>query len=212
MWFQDGSDPVKLSAPVAWWTWPGPYFEYGCESGQAWDHYYVTFTGSRTERMLSEGLLPIHSDTFAFVPIASSDRFRQDWDRLFALLREKGGLENSSAVHFLEGMLLQLGEQSVMTQKQTPLSNDVAELARAIRASSAKHWDWQEEAERIGVSVVHLRRVFREYQGVPPQQFLLRTRMEVAAHTLRTTQDPIKSIAFQIGVPDMYYFSKLFKL
>jgi len=206
----DEQDIVTLTAPVAWWTWPGPRFQYGCGPETFWDHYYVTFFGPRIERFIDEELLPTRVTAAAYTPIAQPEEFRREWDTLFGLLRRNGGINNPEAVHCLEGMLLMM-RYSPIPLVDSPYRVAIEATIATINTHPEQEWDWDKEASHIGVSVVHFRRLFRNITGFPPHQYLLRTRMESAALLLRTTLQPIKTIASAVGLPDRYHFSKQFR-
>jgi AraC-like DNA-binding protein len=207
----EGPPLTHLNAPVVWWTWPGQHFRYGCVRPQSWDQYYVTFAGPRAARIFEEGLTPARPDGRPFAPVAAgqAETLRHDWETLFALLRTHGRRDNPEAVHLLEGMLLRLRRRAAPTPDSDP--SGMASLAAAIRAAPNRDWDWEAEAARRAVSLVHLRRRFREETGLPPHRFLLQTRMEAAARLLLTTDRPVKAVGAAVGVGDPYYFSKLFK-
>lgn len=65
-------------------------------------------------------------------------------------------------------------------------------------------------ARRSGFSAQHLNRLFRKHLGVTPLQYLAKIRMERAAQFLREGQLTVAEIARRVGVPDPYYFSRLF--
>lgn len=65
-------------------------------------------------------------------------------------------------------------------------------------------------ARRSGFSAQHLNRLFRKHLGVTPLQYLARVRMERAAELLRDGRLTVAEIARRVGVPDPYYFSRLF--
>lgn len=66
-------------------------------------------------------------------------------------------------------------------------------------------------ADEIGISRGHLIRLFRQYIGVTPKQYLLHHRIELAKRLMmiRDTQ-PLKIIATQAGFPDLQQFSRAF--
>jgi AraC-like DNA-binding protein len=206
---RDGRRVTYLNAPVAWWTWPGRHFRYGCGRGESWDQWFVTFHGPRARRMFAEGIVPSPraAEGRPVAPVADPEAFRRDWERLFALLDAHGRRDNPEAVHLLEGMLLRLsGRPAAATTV-----GEMAALATAIRAAPEREWDWAAEANRLAVSPVHLRRRFRAAVGLPPHRFLIQARMEQAARLLLTTDLPAKAVGAAVGVGDPYYFSKLFK-
>lgn len=203
----DGEEPRWLTAPVAWWTGPGPRFTYGAAPGEQWDQYYVCFSGPRSEQMHQAGLLPSES---RWSQIADAVRLRHDFEALLGSLQERP-VDNPHAVWLLEGMLLQIHLQERPVQASSPLEAGVRELASRLREDPAHRVEAATEAARLGVSVVHLRRVFKQLTGLPPQQYRIRQGLDHAAELLRTTSLPIKQIASRVGYEDVYHFSKLFK-
>lgn len=70
----------------------------------------------------------------------------------------------------------------------------VSDLARAARMSTDR-----------------LERAMRRALGVSPKQFLLRTRLEMAARLLATTDTPVAEIAYRCGYYDQSQLSRQFK-
>lgn len=66
-------------------------------------------------------------------------------------------------------------------------------------------------AEITEFSKDHFIKVFHEKYGYTPIDYFIRLRMQKACEALTTTNDPIKSIATDLGYNDYYYFSRIFK-
>lgn len=209
-WALNDARPLVLNAPVAWWTAKGlrPRYRYGRIGRETWDHYYVVLDGPRVTRLFRECLAPVNSCPYVF--IADPNTFRSRWERLFFALNRGGQASESWAIHELEGIALQINQPAPLPPR-SPLEAKLNILRKAVEASPSKEWDWEKEAVHLGISLVHLRRSFRQLTGLPPHQFLLKGRMNVAAHRLRTTADSIKEIAEAVGLPDIYHFGKQFK-
>jgi AraC-like DNA-binding protein len=210
-WALDKSRPIILNAPVAWWTGKGnrPRYRYGRMGEETWDHYYVTFDGPRAARLIRQ-CLPSPESTRPYSFVADADGFRSRWERLFLSLGRGGPVRESWAVYEMEGMVLQLN-QPLPSSVRSNLEVKLDVLRRSVLARPSAGWDWESEAARMGVSLVHLRRSFRKLTGLPPHQFLVRARMDIAARRLRTTTDSIKEVAAAVGLPDIYHFGKQFK-
>lgn len=69
----------------------------------------------------------------------------------------------------------------------------------------------EELAGMVHYSPCHLNLLFRRQVGVPIGQYILKKRLEQAAHLLKTTDLEIKQIAYSIGFQDPLYFSRLFR-
>jgi AraC-like DNA-binding protein len=54
-------------------------------------------------------------------------------------------------------------------------------------------------------------RLFRRHLRMTPVEWIRGQRLEQAERLLRTTPLPVRDVGFQVGIPDPFYFSKLFK-
>ena len=66
-------------------------------------------------------------------------------------------------------------------------------------------------AREMGISRVYLHRLFREYEGEPPQIWIQRHRMSYAAELLQGGGRPVKDVARALDWDDPYAFSRSFK-
>ena len=66
-------------------------------------------------------------------------------------------------------------------------------------------------AAEVGVSTVHLRRIFAANAGTSPIQYVNLVRLEQAKMLLSVSNLSIGEIAAQTGFSDPFYFSKVFK-
>ncbi len=66
-------------------------------------------------------------------------------------------------------------------------------------------------ATGLKVNGSYLSNMFRQQTGMTITDYVTNKRMEHAATLLAYTQRPIKMIARQVGIPDVQYFSRLFK-
>ncbi|MBI4026923.1 MAG: helix-turn-helix transcriptional regulator [Verrucomicrobia bacterium] len=66
-------------------------------------------------------------------------------------------------------------------------------------------------AQEVRLSQNYLANLFRKQFGMTIQQYLLNRRIDVARHLLVSTDKSIKSIAYDVGLPDPHYFNKRFR-
>ena len=69
-----------------------------------------------------------------------------------------------------------------------------------------------ELAEMCCISETYLRKLFLQITGDSPQQYIVNRRIKMAKSWLLTTDATIGEIALKLGFPDIYSFSKCFKL
>lgn len=66
-------------------------------------------------------------------------------------------------------------------------------------------------SERLSVNASYLSTLFKKEVGLPLTEFVNRRRITYAQSLLIHTDLPIKTVAQKCGIPDVYYFSRLFK-
>lgn len=63
----------------------------------------------------------------------------------------------------------------------------------------------------LNISKPYLHKIFKQYTGVTPLQYLQDTRMSAAKDLLKKTELSIQDVAFKVGYKDQRYFSRIFK-
>jgi len=89
---------------------------------------------------------------------------------------------------------------------------DRAHAAKAILDTRfAEPLSIREVASSLYVSPDYLRQLFKSQFGDAPLHYLLRKRIAYAEHLLRETDWPVQRVAAACGIPNPYYFSRLFR-
>lgn len=87
----------------------------------------------------------------------------------------------------------------------------VAEVVRHVESTLDHPHTLLALARQAGLSPYHFLRVFRKLTGVSPHQFLLRMRLNAAAHRLRQGSEPVTDIAYGVGFEDLSNFVRTFR-
>ena len=66
-------------------------------------------------------------------------------------------------------------------------------------------------AENIGISTKHFRTLFKKSYGMPPNQYIIALRLNMAVSLISQGNLTISEISALCGFSDVYYFSRLFK-
>lgn len=69
----------------------------------------------------------------------------------------------------------------------------------------------EDMANHLNLSRGHINKIFKQFTGKTPKEFLTRLRMTKATHLLKTTKLPIGEIGAQIGYNNQLHFSRAFK-
>ncbi|MCD8105328.1 MAG: helix-turn-helix domain-containing protein [Lachnospiraceae bacterium] len=140
------------------------------------------------------GVHPIHIDSLSnqnvktietFSNVEQCSTFQRECIQNYCRLVRRYTLGNYSAL-----------TQKVLTYISTDLSADL----------SLKNF-----SDLLSVNASYLSTLFKKEVGVPLTEYVNRSRIRHAQGLLIGTDLPIKTIAQQCGIPDIYYFSRLFK-
>ena len=144
----------------------------------------------------------------------------QQLQRVIALFSQadspgaRGKTAAAAAGAGLQALLLEvaMGDAGADGAGRRRLASDaVHRVAQIIHDRYPQPLTVNQLADAAGLSRSYLAREFRRRYGMTMQMFLRRRRMEAATQLLRTTELPIKAIARQVGVDDLYYFHRQFR-
>ena len=87
----------------------------------------------------------------------------------------------------------------------------VRQAVALMHEAPASDWTLDELARRVGLSRTAFATKFRGAMGDTPLNHLRTIRMQRAMHLLSERNDPLETIATEIGYQDAFSFSKVFK-
>jgi AraC family transcriptional regulator len=87
----------------------------------------------------------------------------------------------------------------------------ISDALRRIEGGAHEPLALADLAYEAGMSRYHFLRTFRQVAGMTPHQLVLRTRLHRAAVRLRTSDEPISTIAFDAGFGDLSTFNRRFR-
>ena len=205
----DNGTLFEAGGPHVFLTYPGMFFEYGA-AGSPRHHNYICAYGPRIQRYIDGGLWAA-DPAYPLIPVPNAEKFLHTMLELITMIRQPYPT-GPRAVLMFEDLLLRIREAATAERKHVPYQTDqLNELIQKISASPERNWDFGHEAGRLHVTTTHFRRIFKEIAGLPPQQFLLHSRLNKAAELLKSSRASVKEIAAQSGWDNVFYFSRLFR-
>lgn len=181
--------------------------------GKEMEHYWFSFGGTSSDRLLEPtGLLKF--------PIAKIDESAVDL--LEPLLHEAvfgKGMSDRRLSEKFEGLLKYalsfIGEKSPSKRRSGDGNVRAAEYAATaadfIRQTLQRGIGASDVAKYVGITEKYLCKIFRQYYGITPVEFINECRNDKSMRLLRTTALDVKSIASLCGFDDPNYFSKWFR-
>jgi AraC-like DNA-binding protein len=207
----DHGPVFTAEGPYAFFTTPGHYYEYGCREDEKRSHNHICCLGPRFQRYIESGLFQSER-AVPLIPVRSPERFLATLKELVTLSRRVVPA-TPRMVLLYEDLLLQLYESEQQGRRPPVWQADfLNQLIGNIAAAPERSWDFEAEAAQCHVTQTHFRRLFKAVTGLPPQQFLILQRLQSAAQLLlETPVSPVKTIAEACGIPNQFYFTRLFR-
>ena len=126
------------------------------------------------------------------------------------------GIETDLACTFLSGqLLLECARIGDTDRTEQPLTDSTVKLMPAVQYIRQNYADkdmMKEEriAASCNMSVSHFRAVFKRETGLTVRDFIIQTRLVMAAHLLRNTNNNVIDIALESGFGQISCFNRIF--
>ena len=137
---------------------------------------------------------------------------RRVLERMKAMHRLASGPQRARgdfALNALEEVLLLADTQNPL--RRSRLDQRMQAVVDFICHNLSKKINLEMLAEVSGLSVSRMAHVFRDQVGLTPQRFLEQQRLDRAMQLLAYTPHPIKTIAYELGFDNPFYFTLRFK-
>lgn len=102
-------------------------------------------------------------------------------------------------------------DRNTPKQRGSIVQEHVEQAKRYIRFNYMKSLSISQVASYLGLERTYFSKIFRQFEGITPQDYLLAYRIETACHMLIDSEYSIKEIGYLVGLHDAYYFSQAFK-
>lgn len=208
----DGKTRHEATGPYVFITHPGAFFNYGpLDKVQGRSHNFICSLGSRMEQYIAGDLLRIDDDA-PVIPVGEPERFLHTMRLLIREIEKAHPAASPRAVWIYEDLLLQLRE-SRRESLLLPVFHreELQALADQIRRDPEREWDFAGAASKLCISDTYFRRLFHKLTGFPPRRFVIECRLQKAARLLMETKLSVAAAGAAAGIPDEFYFSRLFK-
>ncbi|WP_258171341.1 AraC family transcriptional regulator [Paenibacillus sp. R14(2021)] len=196
---------------------PDDLFSYFADISEPWHYVWVAFKGHAAEHLLSSlGLSAanpiVHADDIR--PLTSLYR------KMRAALElnpfpELADLEAGGHLRVFLKELGQLNAGKLAFNSLAILPDIERQIKHAVRWLSyqyAQQISIEELSRNLGYHRTHLSKMFKQFTGVSPMQFLLKVRMDRAKELLNEQNRlSIDQVASSVGYADALYFSKQFR-
>ena len=197
----------SLGAGEGFLIQPDQVIQYQADHDDPWEYRWVGFNGGEAARLVGQTSLSQGDPVFSF---SGNDLP----DLLLNICNVSGDSPSSDArmKGYLLLFLAALIEQGGKTSSRPSGGWEYVEKAiRFIEYNYSRDITIQDVASAVGVSRSHLYRLFMEHVSMPPNEYLLRYRINRAAYLLESNRFSVGEVAYSTGFSDQLYFSRVFK-
>lgn len=140
------------------------------------------------------GVHPIHIDSFSNSNIPQIEK-----------------LENSEQISLFQNKLVKGYCRLVKKYNLKNYSQPIQKIITYISTDLTADLSLKSLANQVNVNPSYLSTLFKKEVGLTLTEYVNRSRIELSKRLLTGTDQPIKSIATQAGIPDIQYFTRMFK-
>lgn len=170
--------------------------------------YFIALTGEGAHQVLEHpvALWGEHCD------VGHHTGLRGVWDLLIEEGRDQSPSAPALCLNLLERLRLKLAQAQLPRESSPDYAREkIQECKTLVETEPGRFNSVTAMARGVGISRPLLFRLFRRFLGVTPYQYLLRQKMNRAAHELISTDLLAKEVAARAGFADPLHFSRVFR-
>lgn len=209
--FQSASvGETKVKEGSIFVLFPHEWHRFKPDKSSGWNECWVGFKGSIADNIVINRFFNSHE---ALLDIGMNDEIMTLLMQIIEHAKnEKTGYQaliSGIVLHLMGHIYSTLKGQNITELNHTELIINKARLI--LRANIEKIISVESLAEELNVSYSWFRRAFKDYTGIPPNQYHLQLKIEKAKLLLADPGQSIKEIGFTLNFESPSHFSKLFK-
>lgn len=209
-WFESRScKRQRIKAGTMILLFPNEWHTYEPDKTTGWDEYWVGFRGYAIDAHVSKGFFSPRNPLFSLG--FSQSIIGQYEEMMRYILKEQAGCQQVAAgiVQFLLGL--------VYYKQRNVFFNDSLAIRKIDEARAIMRHEIEDDltlqgiADRLSVSYSWFRKMFKQYVGVSPAQYLAQIRYLRAKELLDTSGLTVAEIAYRLGFENAAHFSTFFR-
>ncbi|NLM25568.1 MAG: AraC family transcriptional regulator [Firmicutes bacterium] len=181
---------------------------YGTSKTDLWEMVWLHFSGGESKRYMQQ-ILEFHGPVFK---CEANNRVLRNISQIQRLLKS-GNLQ----INMLASALITEILTELLIKSRFPIENineppaAVKQTIRFIEKNYARTISLDQIAAETGFSKYYLSRVFKQYTGKSPYEYLILQRLQASKVLLKNTTYPIHLIGQKVGFDNPSHFIKIFK-
>jgi AraC-like DNA-binding protein len=200
---------LKIEEGHMFLLFPGEWHTYHPDKATGWDEYWIGFDGKNMDNLVKSEFFSRQYPVFS---VGVSAQIGQLYEWAIAVAKtQKAGFQQMLAgyVNLLIGYAYSYDRQSKFEELRIVTHINKAKMI--IMENLCTPITPQMIAERLNMSYSWFRRIFKQYMGISPAQYIIEIKIQKSKELLTNTSMPSKEIAFEMGFDNPDYFCTIFK-
>ncbi|MFY0688533.1 MAG: AraC family transcriptional regulator [Cyclobacteriaceae bacterium] len=209
--FESRDQVYKVQAGDCIILFPGVHHRYRPVLETGWTERYIGFKGDLSNHFMTNAQL---SPDKPIIQCGIHTEMINAYDKI----QDFAGHQRPGYHQVISGLLLEILGQVISEYRRKDFKGREKETEELIVKTKRYLWenlgntiDMHQLAALFNVSYSNFRKIFKNYTGQPPNQYLIDLKILKAREWITTTDKSIKSICFDLGFESLQYFSRLFK-
>jgi AraC-like DNA-binding protein len=187
---------------------PGFPHIYKADPYNPMEHIFVTFLGNEAPNLLTKSTLASKGAR----QVSNPDQVANYLHTILNLGMEKVEYSQEIICNYLRILLLEQASSIPSSDKAWTTSiQTYRKCRRYIDNNFSNLYSVQQIADACNVNIRYMSRLFKRYNYITPQKYLMRLKMNKAASLLLNTNLTVAQISHSLGFEDPYHFSRVFK-
>ena len=187
---------------------PGEWHTYEPDSATGWHEYWIGFDGRIMDEWMSNGFFSKESPLF-------NVGLNEELISLYKKAILIADAQEANYQQALSGLACNLLSMALYLSRNKDFkASNITEHINSAKVTVHENISTvsPEELARLAcMSYSKFRKMFKEYTGFAPAQYIQEVRMNMAKEMLTNTSKPIKEIAFELGFDNKDYFFTVFR-
>lgn len=205
----DSCNKQTVTEGTMFLLFPGEWHNYMPDKSTGWDEYWIGFKGVNIDNRVENGFFTKQKSLFN---VGMNDKLVELYlNAIKIAIEQKAGFQQMLAgiVNQLLGMTYSLDKNQIFEDFQIVNQMNKAKIIMSERVFSGVKAE--DIAEAINMSYSWFRKVFKEFTGFAPAQYIQELRLQKAKEMLTNTDFSAKEIGVKIGFENPEYFFTAFK-
>ena len=188
---------------------PGEWHNYSPLKKTGWDEYWIGFKGIDMDKRYEHGFFTKQKTVFS---VGMNEDIVQLYKQAITIAGiQKAGYQQMLAgiVNHLLGLVYSLDKHTSFEEMNVIHNINKAKII--IMENLQSKITPEEVAQKVNMSYSWFRRIFKEYTGFAPHQYLLELKIRKSKELLANTSLSVKEIAYQMGYDNPDQFCNSFK-